>query len=121
MAALFGDFLVTVQLGDAQKQQAETGVIVEASINRVIDNRELAGTQVLLEDDPAYQFDEIGRRLYYAYTADASLSIEAVLVGEGSGRAVRTDAREGAYLAALEDEARAASRGCLWASPSAGE
>ena len=76
-------------------------------------NRELAGTRVFLEDDPAYQFDASGRRLSYAYTS-AGASIDETLVREGLARAVRTDARYGAYLAALQAEAEAAGRGCLW-------
>ena len=76
-------------------------------------NRELAGTQVFLEDDPAYLFDDRGRRLAYAYTADG-VSIDETLVREGLAWAVRTDARYGAYLAAVQAEAEAAGHGCLW-------
>jgi endonuclease YncB( thermonuclease family) len=76
-------------------------------------NRELAGTRVLLEEDPAYQFGEMRRRLYYAYTPEG-VSIEETLVREGLARAVRTDASRGAYLAAVQAEAEAAGRGCLW-------
>ena len=76
-------------------------------------NRELAGPRVLLEADPNYRFDAIGRSLYYAYTPDGQ-SIDEALVREGLGRAVRTDAHHGASLVAVEEEARAAGRGCLW-------
>ena len=76
-------------------------------------NRELAGSRVLLADDPAHQFDEIGRRLYYAYTEDGR-SIDEILVREGLGRAVRVDAGRGPALAAAQAEAEAAGRGCLW-------
>jgi endonuclease YncB( thermonuclease family) len=78
-------------------------------------NRELAGRLVRLEADPVYQFDLFGRRLFYAYT-EGGTSIDAALVREGLAHAVRTDARHGAELARLEAEARAASRGCLWAA-----
>jgi endonuclease YncB( thermonuclease family) len=78
-------------------------------------NRQLAGGRVLLEADPAYEFDAIGRRLYYAYTPDG-VSIEATLIGEGLARAVRTDASHGADLLAIQAEAEAAGLGCLWAS-----
>ena len=76
-------------------------------------NRELAGAGVLLEEDETYRFDQIGRRLYYAYTPDGTW-IEETLIREGLARAARTDARYGAYLAALQAEAEAAGRGCLW-------
>jgi endonuclease YncB( thermonuclease family) len=76
-------------------------------------NRELTDMQVLLEEDGRYQIDGAGRRLYYAYTP-GGLSIDATLVHEGLALAVRTDARHGATLAALQAEAEAAARGCLW-------
>ncbi|HYW86482.1 MAG TPA: thermonuclease family protein [Chloroflexota bacterium] len=76
-------------------------------------NRELAGDRVLLMSDPLYEFDPLGRRLYYAFTVDG-VSIDEVLVREGLAHAVRTDAVEGNTLAAAEAEAAAAGRGCLW-------
>jgi endonuclease YncB( thermonuclease family) len=76
-------------------------------------NRELAGSQLLLLDDPIYQFDERGRRLYYAFTPDGR-SIEAILIREGLAWAARTDASRGPELAALQAEAEAAGQGCLW-------
>ena len=63
--------------------------------------------------DPNYDFDAIGRRLYYAFTADG-VSIDETLVREGLGRAVRTEAVEGSVLQAAEADAAAAGRGCLW-------
>jgi micrococcal nuclease len=78
-------------------------------------NRELAAGGVLLEPDPAYELDGLSRRLYYAYTADGT-SIDETLIREGLARAVRTDAAHGDTLVALEAEAQAAGRGCLWAS-----
>jgi endonuclease YncB( thermonuclease family) len=76
-------------------------------------NQQLAGDQILLEPDAAYEFDDRGRRLYYAYTADGA-SIEETLVREGLAYAARTDAAHGAYLAELQAEASAAGVGCLW-------
>jgi endonuclease YncB( thermonuclease family) len=76
-------------------------------------NSELVDSRVLLLDDPTYQFDALGRRLYYVFTPDGR-SIEAILISEGLARAVRTDASRGAELAALQAEAEAAGRGCLW-------
>lgn len=76
-------------------------------------NAELAGAKVLLEADPTYEFDARGLRLYYAYTADG-ISIEETLIREGLARAVRTDGRHGARLAALQREAEQARSGCLW-------
>jgi endonuclease YncB( thermonuclease family) len=76
-------------------------------------NRELAGSQVRLVEDPGYQFDEMGRRLAYAFTSDGQ-SIEEILVREGLARAARTDASRGSQLAALQAEAEADGRGCLW-------
>ena len=76
-------------------------------------NQQLAGGRVLLESDPAYELDAVGRRLFYAYTADG-VSIDETLVREGLARAVRTDAAHGADLLAAQAEAEAAGRGCLW-------
>jgi endonuclease YncB( thermonuclease family) len=76
-------------------------------------NRELAGTQVMLAEDSAYELDDRGRRLYYAFTPDGR-SIDAILIGEGLARAVRTDASRGPELAALQAEAESTGRGCLW-------
>jgi endonuclease YncB( thermonuclease family) len=79
-------------------------------------NRELAGTRVLLEADPTYEFGELGKRLYYAYTPDGRW-IDETLVREGLGRAVRTDARHGAYLAIVQAAAETVGFGCLWEGP----
>ena len=76
-------------------------------------NRELVGQHVLLMSDPNYLFDDLGRRLYYAFTVDG-LSIDDALVREGLGHAVRTEAVEGSQLQAAEAEAAANGRGCLW-------
>ena len=76
-------------------------------------NRELVGQRVLLMTDPNYEFDAAGRRLYYAFTADG-VSIDEILVREGLGHAVRTEAVEGSVLQEAEADAQAAGRGCLW-------
>jgi endonuclease YncB( thermonuclease family) len=76
-------------------------------------NRELAGAQVYLVEDPSIGVDPIGRRLFYAYTAVGS-SIDAALVREGLAWAAYPDAPRGGELAALQAEAQAAGRGCLW-------
>jgi endonuclease YncB( thermonuclease family) len=76
-------------------------------------NRELVGDSVLLMADPTYGFDDIGRRLNYAFTLDG-VSIDEVLVSEGLARAVRTEAVEGSQLQAAEADAAAAGRGCIW-------
>jgi micrococcal nuclease len=77
-------------------------------------NRDLAGVTVQLEEDPSHRFDDAGRRLYYAYSADGR-SIDEVLVREGLARATRFHARYGAYLAQIQADAEANQRGCLWA------
>ncbi len=76
-------------------------------------NSELAGTLVQLEEDPLYPLDPLGLRLYYAYTADGR-SIDETLIREGLGVAVRTDARYGAALLAVQATAQAGAVGCLW-------
>ncbi len=76
-------------------------------------NRQLVGERVLLMADPTYDFDLIGRRLYYAFTVDG-VSIDEILVREGLGRAVRTEAVEGSVLQEAEADAAAAGRGCIW-------
>jgi endonuclease YncB( thermonuclease family) len=76
-------------------------------------NEYLAGRTVLLQEDPHYTFDEIGRRLYYVYALDGT-SIESVLLREGLAVAARVDAWRGEELVLLEDETAALGRGCLW-------
>jgi len=49
-------------------------------------NQQLAGDRVLLEADPHYDVDALGRQLYYTYTADLQL-IDEILVREGLGYA----------------------------------
>jgi endonuclease YncB( thermonuclease family) len=76
-------------------------------------NQELADSRVFLVQDPAYDVDERGRRLFYAFTPEGQ-SIEEILIREGLARAVRLDASRGPALAALQAEAESAGRGCLW-------
>lgn len=76
-------------------------------------NRELVGVTVMVEEDDSYTFDELGRRLFYVFTADG-VSIDEALVREGLAYAVRTDAHHGPILQAVEAAAKAAGRGCLW-------
>lgn len=73
----------------------------------------LAGAEVLLLADERLE-DAGGRALRYVFTP-AGLSIDAVLIDDGLATAWRED---GAYRDALlevEDDARAAGDGCLWA------
>jgi endonuclease YncB( thermonuclease family) len=79
-------------------------------------NQQLADSSVFLLADPAYELDETGRRLFYAFTADGRL-IDAYLIWEGLARASRTDGYYGAYLLALQADAQASSRGCIWETP----
>jgi glucose/arabinose dehydrogenase len=77
--------------------------------------RALTRDGVRLEEESGLLFDTQGRRLYYAVTRDGR-SIALALVSAGVARAV-PQGRESAQLAAAEDEARAAQRGCLWREP----
>ncbi len=58
--------------------------------------------------------DRFGRELRYLFTPER-LSIGAVMVGEGLARAWGDDGALRERLVTVEDEARAAGRGCLWA------
>jgi endonuclease YncB( thermonuclease family) len=58
--------------------------------------------------------DRFGRELRYLFTA-AGLSIDAVMVDEGLAHAWREDGAFRDLLVAIEDGARSARRGCLWA------
>lgn len=72
----------------------------------------LAGDAVRLRAD-VRQEDRFGRELRYVYTADGG-SIDATLIAEGLAVAWRDDGALRDDLVALEQEARAARRGCLW-------
>jgi endonuclease YncB( thermonuclease family) len=73
---------------------------------------ELAAAAVRLRPDTRLQ-DRFGRELRYLYTPDG-FSIDATLVAEGLATAWREDGALRDGLVALEQEARAAGRGCLW-------
>lgn len=72
----------------------------------------LAGDAVLLRADQRQQ-DPFGRELRYVYTLDGG-SIDATLVAEGLALAWRADGALRDALVAIEEEAHAAGRGCLW-------
>jgi micrococcal nuclease len=76
--------------------------------------RELAGDVVQLLPD-ARLTDRFGRELRYVYSTEAVLIDEALVV-EGFGVAWRDDGSKRAAIIAAEEEARAASRGCLWSA-----
>jgi len=95
---------------------ATPGATEPCGLEALTRNRELVGTRVLLEADPAYDFDAIGRRLYYASTPDGRW-IDETLVREGLGYAAHPDAGRGARLAAVQAQAEATATGCLWRGP----
>jgi micrococcal nuclease len=76
-------------------------------------NEMLVGDMVLLLPD-VRTTDDFGRELRYVFLPDGT-SVDATLVAEGFGEAWRQDGRYRDEIVALEDEARAAGRGCLWA------
>jgi micrococcal nuclease len=75
-------------------------------------NETLAGTTVLLLPD-ARDIDRFDRLLRYVFTPDGR-SIDATMVAEGFSHAWREDGRYRDQIVALEAEAQAAGRGCLW-------
>jgi endonuclease YncB( thermonuclease family) len=76
-------------------------------------NAALAGEEVRLGFDGRSR-DRFGRLLAYVFTPRGD-SLDARLVAEGWGRAWRRDGRWQSDLGRLEDQARRARRGCLWA------
>lgn len=60
------------------------------------------------------QQDRFDRELRYLFTPDR-LSIDAAMVGAGVARAWTEDGALRDTLVAIEDDARSARRGCLWA------
>jgi micrococcal nuclease len=70
------------------------------------------GGQVLLVSDVRKR-DRYDRLLRYVYTSDG-LSINAVLIARGFAHAWTDDGQLRDPLVALEAEARAEQRGCLW-------
>lgn len=75
----------------------------------------LAGTAVWLVPD-ARLTDPFGRELRDVYAEDDT-SIDATLVSEGLAHAWKQDGAHRDALVAIEVEARAARRGCLWSVP----
>ena len=72
----------------------------------------------LLTDDiyllPDARDNDGNRPLRYIFLEDGS-SLDATLVAEGFAHAWRRDGRYRDQIVALEEEAKAAGRGCLWA------
>jgi endonuclease YncB( thermonuclease family) len=75
-------------------------------------NEQLVGDRVLLLPD-ARDTDPNGRSLRYVFRPDG-VSIDATLVAEGFANAWREDGRYRSDIIALEREAQAEGRGCLW-------
>lgn len=75
-------------------------------------NESLLGETVLLLADARTE-DDFGRLLRYVFLPDGT-SVDATLVAEGFGEAWTRDGRYREEIVALEAEARAAGRGCLW-------
>lgn len=75
-------------------------------------NESLVGDTVLLLPDARTE-DDFGRLLRYVFLPDGT-SVDATLVAEGFAEAWTQDGRYRDKIVALEDEARAAGRGCLW-------
>ena len=75
-------------------------------------NETLLGDTVLLLPDARTE-DESGRLLRYVFLPDGT-SVDATLVAEGFGEAWTRDGRYRDEIVALQEEAEAAGRGCLW-------
>ena len=73
----------------------------------------LAGHEVRLVPDRRQQ-DSFGRELRYV-AMPSGRSIDAAMVDEGLARAWRDDGALRSTLVSIEDEAKGAKRGCLWA------
>ncbi len=71
------------------------------------------GLRLEEDEDLSLAFDERGRRMYHALSKATGASLEAALVRAGYARSSGRG-RDRALLNALEAEARAAKRGCLW-------
>jgi endonuclease YncB( thermonuclease family) len=76
-----------------------------------------AAASISLAADPAYTGLDPRRRvvLYYAFASDGT-SIDETLVAEGLAHAANPSASNTETLTALEADAQANGRGCLWAS-----
>ncbi|HLF77777.1 MAG TPA: thermonuclease family protein, partial [Dehalococcoidia bacterium] len=75
-------------------------------------NMALVGKEVLLLED-ARDEDRFGRTLRYVFLPDGT-SLDATLVAEGFGHAWTRDGRYKEEIVALQLEAEAGGRGCLW-------
>ena len=75
-------------------------------------NESLIGKKILLLKDARLE-DDHGRLLRYVFLEDGT-SVDATLVAEGFAEAWRQDGYYRDQLVALEDQAKAAGRGCLW-------
>ena len=75
-------------------------------------NRVLVGGSVRLLPD-ARDIDSFGRSLRYIFL-ESGVSVEATLVADGYGLAWREGGRYRDQIVMLEEEAKAARRGCLW-------
>ena len=71
---------------------------------------------VLLHPGP--RNDDGNRLLRYAFTEEAQVSIDALLIREGLAEAWRRDGQLRDELVTLEDATRAQGQGCLWARSS---
>jgi len=71
------------------------------------------GDKIYLLKD-AREFDPNNRLLRYVFLADGT-SLDATLVIEGYGEAWRQDGQYRQQLIAMQQQAEAADRGCLWA------
>jgi endonuclease YncB( thermonuclease family) len=79
-------------------------------------NRRLVGRTIYLLPDQRDR-DEGGRMLRYVFKEDGT-SVDATLVAEGMGMAWRSDGRYRDQIVALESQAKAEGRGCLWQTES---
>jgi micrococcal nuclease len=75
-------------------------------------NRRLVGSKVRLLPGERDR-DSFARLLRYVFLSDGT-SVDATLVAEGFGLAWRDDGQYREQIIALEGEARANGRGCLW-------
>jgi endonuclease YncB( thermonuclease family) len=101
--------VLTVRLFGVDTPERGEDCYAEAT-NRL---RDLAGDAVLLLADVRLQ-DQGGRELRYVFTEDR-VSIDAALLDEGLAVAWTSDGTFRDEFVALEEGARAAGTGCLWA------
>jgi endonuclease YncB( thermonuclease family) len=70
---------------------------------------------VTLEQTPALDFDDLGRRLYFAFSATGE-SIALRLLQEGLAKTSPVSHKYEPSYKAAEEDARSAVRGCVWAT-----